>query len=110
MYRRHEQFDREQDRRYGKEEQSFCGVARPTRIWRSLSQMDVFGFRVLCFDRLLSFLQARSRLTVVDEFARASTKFSGGRYSTWPNQALQTTPKLAPFLLFLTRQYGVSDL
>jgi hypothetical protein len=72
--------------------------------------MDVFGFRVLCFDRLLSFLPARSRLTFVDEFARASAESIGLRYRTEPNQAPQTTPKLTPFLLFLARQYGASEL
>ena len=110
MYRRHELFDREQGRRFGEEEQSFCAVARPTRTLRSLSQIDILDFRVLGFVGLIMVLVCRKHFTIANEFARAATALFGLRRRSLPNQALLTTPKLQPFLFFSTRQYGVSDL
>ena len=85
MYRRHEQFERVGDRLDRFENQTF-------------GEPDVYG------------LLSLSVAGFVGEYARVVAKIFSTRRCTFPNKALQTTPMIQTFLLFYSRQYGVSDL
>jgi hypothetical protein len=109
-YRQHDPFERAADRRGGEVKLSVGHVARPSRRHRSFGRIDVFGRQSDSTADLLHFLVKGLRFQLAVGRARASAWLQGSRYRSGPNQTPQTTPKLTPFLLISTRQYGASEL